>query len=52
MCVICKGNYDINMTVLDCCGCKSLTINLRHIHCWECPNLENIPSFSFLLALS
>lgn len=52
MCIICEGNYDINMTRLNCLSCKKIkTIpilpNLQELNCWdtkitEIPVLPNL----------
>lgn len=51
MCIICKGNYDLEMTTLDCSYCPNLTslfstnfpINLTSLDCSFCPKLTTIP---------
>lgn len=48
MCIICCGNYDINITMLNCSECKLITeipkelVNLIELYCWD-SQIEVIP---------
>jgi len=60
MCIICKGNYDVNMTILNCDSCPKLTsipdtrmvrmplasslTHLVYLNCFSCPLLKSIPN--------
>jgi len=55
MCVICEGNYDINMTELNCDGCKDIKEipflpNLRELFCYE-TKIKEIPFLPNLYTL-
>jgi len=47
MCKICKGDYDINMTVMDCTSCETIKEipilpNLRELYCYS-TEIKEIP---------
>lgn len=49
MCIICTGDYDINLTKLDCKCCNKIQeipkelVNLIYLNCFKCTNLLYIP---------
>jgi len=52
MCIICDGDYDINMIELECCSCQDITeipnlpnlkiLDCSHTNITEIPNLPNL----------
>jgi len=56
MCIICRKEYNVNLTILNCSNCQTLTSipelpNLTILNCSNCKSLTSIPNLPSLTEL-